>query len=169
MYCYPLKCAMDWNPEKKGIISGALLSGLGFGAFSWNMIATLYINPENKSAGTNGKDLDSTEYNRVPSFFLLIGGVYAVLLFIAHVILIRPSDFENQNKLAENEHSAKNFSFKETLMNKKFWLLWLFFIPISLGGTLTSLVFREIGDFTDPSDTVLSLIGSIGLLLESTS
>jgi len=34
MYCYPLKCAMDWNPEKKGVISGALLSGLGFGAFA---------------------------------------------------------------------------------------------------------------------------------------
>jgi len=54
------------------------------------MIATLYINPENKSAGTNGKDLDSTEYDRVPSFFLLIGGIYTAVLFVAHVILIRP-------------------------------------------------------------------------------
>jgi len=69
----------------------------------------------------------------------------------------------------EEGHSSKSFSFKKTLSDKRFWLLWLFFIPISLGGTLTSLVFREIGSFTDPSDTVLSFIGSIGLLLESTS
>jgi MFS family permease len=92
MYCYPLKCAMDWNPRRKGIISGILLSGLGFGAFTWNMIATFYINPTNKSTGKNGENLDEEEYNRVPSLFLLLGAIYSVLLFIAHVILIRPAE-----------------------------------------------------------------------------
>jgi len=50
-------------------------------------------------------------------------------------------------------------------MSKRFWLLWLFFVPIALGGTFTQLVFRKIGSYTAPDEALLSFIGSVGLLL----
>ena len=41
----PVICAWEWFPERKGLISGLIISGFGFGAFIYSFITTSICNP----------------------------------------------------------------------------------------------------------------------------
>ena len=58
-FCYfpPLMCAWEWMPESKGLASGIILGGFGFGGFVFGMIGRAICNPENfrpESVAANG-------------------------------------------------------------------------------------------------------------------
>jgi OFA family oxalate/formate antiporter-like MFS transporter len=40
-------CAWEWYPNNRGIITGIILAGFGFGAFFYGFISTAIVNPNN--------------------------------------------------------------------------------------------------------------------------
>lgn len=46
-YFTPLVCGWEWFPDRKGMVSGIILGGFGFGAFFFGLIAMEMINPDN--------------------------------------------------------------------------------------------------------------------------
>lgn len=46
-YWAPLVSGWQWFPERKGLISGLIIGGFGFGAFLFNFVSTAIVNPDN--------------------------------------------------------------------------------------------------------------------------
>jgi len=49
VYPSPLKASWSHLPGRKGLVSGFIVSGLGFGAFIYGILASLIVNPENEN------------------------------------------------------------------------------------------------------------------------
>ena len=45
VYWTPIMCGWEWFPERKGLISGLIVAGFGFGAFIFGFISTGIVNP----------------------------------------------------------------------------------------------------------------------------
>lgn len=46
-YTVPLVCGYRWEPERKGLVSGVILSGFGLSALVFNQIQSVLVNPHN--------------------------------------------------------------------------------------------------------------------------
>jgi len=46
VYYTPILCGWEWFPNNKGLISGLILGGFGFGAFFFGFISTALTNPD---------------------------------------------------------------------------------------------------------------------------
>lgn len=55
------------------------VGGFGLGAFIFNQIQTAYLNPLNHKLDDGTYFTDEKILNRVPSLFLLLGSIYAVI------------------------------------------------------------------------------------------
>ena len=47
VYWTPIMCGWEWFPEHKGVVSGLIISGFGFGSFIFGFITTSIANPKN--------------------------------------------------------------------------------------------------------------------------
>lgn len=46
-YFTPLVCAWEWMPDRKGLASGVVMGGFGFGSFFFGLLAMQLVNPDN--------------------------------------------------------------------------------------------------------------------------
>jgi MFS family permease len=46
-YWIPLMCAWEWFPERRGLVTGVIVSGFGLGPFIFGFLTTYIVNPEN--------------------------------------------------------------------------------------------------------------------------
>ena len=89
-YAPPLGVAMKWFPRSKGLVNGVIVGGFGLGAFIFNQIQTAYLNPLNHKLDDHGEFFtDERILQRVPSLFLLLGALYAIIQALS-ILLIRP-------------------------------------------------------------------------------
>ena len=49
-YLVPLICGWEWFPQNKGLVTGCVLGGFGFGSFIFAQVSTKLVNPENIQA-----------------------------------------------------------------------------------------------------------------------
>ncbi|XP_072034077.1 apicoplast pyruvate carrier 1-like [Amphiura filiformis] len=98
-YISPLVCAMKWMPERKGLINGFVVGGFGGGAFIFDQVQTAYINPHNLTPNVTLPNHPGEKYfgqeeilAKVPSCFLLIGGIYALIQLIGVLLLAEPPE-----------------------------------------------------------------------------
>jgi len=106
-YMAPLISGWSYFPDRKGFVSGVIISGFGFGAFVFSYITQAYVNPDNLSPTIVVKNGNVTDHfftdevaNRVPGMFRLLALLWAILTVIA-VILVRRND---ERKSSENEN-----------------------------------------------------------------
>ena len=50
VYWPPIMCGWEWFPNNKGLISGLIVAGFGFGAFIFGFVSTELVNPNNLKA-----------------------------------------------------------------------------------------------------------------------
>lgn len=48
-YFTPLVCGWEWMPERKGLVSGIVIGGFGFGSFFFGLLSMQIVNPGNAS------------------------------------------------------------------------------------------------------------------------
>ena len=58
-YMIPVQCGWEFYPEKKGLITGILMSAYGLGSFFYTLISTALVNPKGDSPSVDSgiKDL----------------------------------------------------------------------------------------------------------------
>jgi hypothetical protein len=112
VYATAIGAAQKWfRPENKGLIASLVISGYGFGSMFWVPIQTAFVNPTNVPAeidnnctyiDTNYEDrcdfyfMDEDLLEKVPWMFVLLGGIYLVLGFLALLLISDPGE-ENIN------------------------------------------------------------------------
>jgi MFS family permease len=58
-YCVPLVCGYRWEPKRKGLVSGVVLSGFGLSALVFNQVQSALVNPKNLKPDVEYKVRDS--------------------------------------------------------------------------------------------------------------
>ena len=86
-YIVPLRICYDYFPEKKGMVSGVIIGGFGFGSFLFNFISTALINPDNLSPvhGIYPKEVT----DNVPNALRVFAIIWASLA-VTSINLLRP-------------------------------------------------------------------------------
>jgi hypothetical protein len=77
----------------KGLISGAIIAGYGFGSFTFNMIALSLVNPNNEKASVveDGDSYFTDDVaKRVPSMFRILAIIYISIGTIGCLLVKMP-------------------------------------------------------------------------------
>ena len=152
VYATTIRTAQAWfPPARKGLVTSIVVSGYGFGSSLWAPIQTELVNHENLKAGsdmdrcghedTENKTCTDTEkyftdpmvLDRVPFMFLILGIIYAVMGFIAVLLIAEPKgenieDNEDEDKENEVEKIAeeRNLTPWEVLKTRWFYHVNIF-------------------------------------------
>ena len=109
-YMVPVHHGWLWWPERPGLVSGLIICGFGFGAFIFNTLSLMIVNPDNISADKDGKFPDEVNEN-FPKML-----TYVILIFIAMsltaICLISPGP------LVSTRESASEREFNDTLVDE---------------------------------------------------
>ncbi|ESO86312.1 hypothetical protein LOTGIDRAFT_176016 [Lottia gigantea] len=101
---YPaaLKCAMEWFPERSGLISGLVLAGYGLSSFIFNWVITLIINPNNLTpdiqVGNSKFFSQKSVLDKVPESFLILGAVLVGLQVIGILLISDSKQYKKKSK-----------------------------------------------------------------------
>lgn len=113
-------------PDKKGLATGLVVGGFGFGAFLWAPLSTFLIH----NFGWRNT-------------FLIIGIVLIIIISIFANFLKNPpkdwipSSFEKTlTKKYTPEYTGKDFKFSQMLKTSVFWLMWIHYILATSPGIM---------------------------------
>lgn len=128
-FCYAATTppAVKWfSLEKKGLISGIVVSGVGF--------AAVYISPlTNALIGS---------YGISKSFFILGVGALIILLVLSQLLIDPPQGYLPKPSAVKNKQAfgstveRKQFTYKEMIKTPTFYKLWLMYAFTSMAGLM---------------------------------
>jgi len=128
-FCYAATTppAVKWFPaEKKGLISGIVVSGVGF--------AAVYISPLTNSLLLN---------NGISKTFLILGTSALIIIIVFSQLLINPpagylakSAQTDQKKDDKVHESEKEYDWKDMLKTLNFYKLWIMYAFTSSAGLM---------------------------------
>lgn len=88
-YISSIIAAQKWFPRSKGIFTGIIVAGFGFGGLIFTSLQTMYMNPDNIPPSASGY-FEESVYNRVPSLFLYMGLIFTVAQAIGCLLAFPP-------------------------------------------------------------------------------
>lgn len=91
-YVTTVATAINWAPEKVGLVSGIVAAGFGVSSSIFAPIQTRLINPDNLPSTRDGYFLDKELLLRVPNVFLTLASIYAVMQLVALVVVCDPPE-----------------------------------------------------------------------------
>ncbi|PAA48912.1 hypothetical protein BOX15_Mlig000477g4, partial [Macrostomum lignano] len=108
-YAVAIAASMSWFPSRRGLVGGIVVAGFGGGSLVFDQFQTLYINPDNVranvTAGGNERYFDQPAIiDRVPSCFVFLGLIYALMQAVGVALLRRPTaaELEEVNRRKNN-------------------------------------------------------------------
>lgn len=116
-YVCPISTCIKWYPNKKGTITGIAVGAFGIGSLVFKFLIEYFIH-------TKG----------VSKTFFYIGFIYLIIALIGASLLALPSKeyVKNENKL--NSKKEDNFTLKEMIKTKSFYIIWIMFFFASISG-----------------------------------
>ena len=125
-YLTPVKTLMLWFKEQKGLATGLAVAGFG--------LAKVIASPlMEKLLGERNSEGMLVNPTYIYTMFYILAGIYLVMMFVGHLILKKPTGYED-----ESVH-MQSFSYRKALTNKTFIGIWLmFYINITCGLALIS-------------------------------
>ena len=98
MYELPIFSAWEYFPNHKALVTGIVLGSYGFGSFSFNIIATLLMNPNNENANEETGFFTSDVIGRVPQSLRVLTCCQACLIFVGYLTVTKPSQNQKKSK-----------------------------------------------------------------------
>jgi len=145
IYGGSISVAVRWFPDRRGMASGLIAAGFGMGSLPFLPIISSLL----KSGG--------------PSLALMSTGiVQGLIILVAAQILRYPVSFKRPaNNSGKQEASkpaaAQGFKFNEMLLTPHFWLLWIMFLSVNIGGLLITAQTRPFGQSIHISSAAILL------------
>ena len=98
-YFVALICSWEYFPDKKGLVTGIILGGYGFGSFIFAQISTKLVNPTGAPPSVYDPDNDVTYFDaaiadRVPFMIRTLVYIWTVLVVIGVALITRKSNDE---------------------------------------------------------------------------
>jgi OFA family oxalate/formate antiporter-like MFS transporter len=157
-YVCPIATATAWFPDKKGLISGIAVAGFGAGSFIFNFLVDLFAAIS------------------IPVMYISLGIIYVIIIVVGALFMIRPPEgwvpdgFVPPKVTEISTGGMVEFTRKEMISTKQFWLLWISYILGCMPGLLVIATYKDFGETVgiDPLfslSILLTLVGSIAALL----
>jgi hypothetical protein len=160
----PLMCGWEWFPRNKGLVSGLIIGGFGFGPVIFGPITTRIVNPGNIRPTTLAKG-DVEKYygpeitKGVPHMFHVCLGCWAGLALMSVLCVFRNPEYtqeaakppgqelQNETVSTEGNQDEKELvdarpmlTLADALRTRRFWHLGaMLFLGIFYGGFVTSV------------------------------
>lgn len=77
-------------------MNGITVAGYGLGSLIFTHVQTAYLNPQNFSPDADGYFHDEKVLSRVPSLFVLLGGLYLAMQLIGCCLIFTPPKQPNE-------------------------------------------------------------------------
>lgn len=120
-YLSPVKTLMLWFKDRKGLATGLAVAGFG----AAKAIASPIMSAMLKSLGENG----------IWQMFLILAGVYFVMMFVGHLLLAKPAGWHEP---AKQEKGQKAFDVIKTKPVVFIGIWLMFYLNITCGLALIS-------------------------------
>lgn len=124
-YVCPLAALIKWFPNAKGLVSGLAVAGFGFGAYLFK-----------------GRDIGALGYiedNSITDFFLVHGLVCLVAVTLGALLLRNPPNAGvpgGAGAAGGTGVSGRDSTWRDTLKQPAFYLLWLMFFSGAMAGLM---------------------------------
>lgn len=160
-YIAMLSVGMKWFPNNKGLVNGIVVGGFGLGAFVFNQVQTAFLNPNNDSPGEDGYFINDEILDRVPYVFLLLGGVYTVLVLIGCALVTKPKED------AATASGEASLSPRQVLKTKEFYMLFFTLMLNIQTVTFFNAMYKAYGQTFISDDHFLALIGAFAAIFNA--
>jgi len=186
-----LTTGMKWFPNNKGLAMGLVVGGFGGGAFVFNNIQTVILNPDNVDVARTGPDegyfIDEGLLSRVPNLLLILGAIYLGLGLIACFLITQPPEDwldRMEKKAAEGEKKKKIETETgaelvrasqdyvtpcEAFRRKELYLLWVTRLSVVMVTQVISAFYKAFGQTFIKDDQFLSIVGSVTSIFNCTA
>jgi len=164
---------MRWFPNHKGMAMGVVVGGFGGGAFIFNQIQTVILNPDNinpKGEYFTNPDLLA----RVPHLMLLLSILYFSVQMTACFLVTEPSidtelvpqtedmeDDRNKEILMDQVDGESYVTPREALKRKELYMLWLTRFCVVMITQSVSGFYKAFGQSFIADDHFLSMVGAV--------
>ncbi|MBP2653424.1 MAG: transporter [Firmicutes bacterium] len=133
IYGGSISVAVRWFPDRRGMASGLIAAGFGMGALPFLPVISSLL----KSGGP-------------ASAFMSTGILQGLIIILAAQILRYPVSYKKQAASVGTAEVAKpvvarGFKFHEMLATPHFWLLWIMFLGVNIGGMLITAQTKPFG------------------------
>ncbi|KAM3132172.1 hypothetical protein pb186bvf_015767 [Paramecium bursaria] len=181
-YLLPVDNAINYFPNKKGLVSGLILCGFGFGALIFNPVIQQLANPDNISLQPDGY-YPIEVADKIPSalrymsLIYLVGGVIGVFMLVPYKKqeIMEPKVQDTEYRLSENEENKnEKCEFKVSSIRELFNYAEVYYSCVHLFcltgfGFMVVSQYKSFGTKHISDDKFFSLVGSIGGLVNGLS
>lgn len=89
-YVTAVSTAINWAPDKIGVVSGIVAAGFGLSSSIFAPIQTMIVNPLNLPATKDGYFVQPELLHRVPSLFTKLAIIYGIMQAVALIVVCDP-------------------------------------------------------------------------------
>ncbi|CAD8092769.1 unnamed protein product [Paramecium sonneborni] len=188
VYMLPIICGWKYFPFNRGMVSGLIIAGYGFGAFTFNFVCKAICNPNNEEPeigfeenGKIKKYFSKDVYENVPFMFQMLALSYFILTIISVLLVKYPRDLnlEYQQVLGEGNkkpsgiNHEKSVDYHPTVMHaecetlgqglksRPFWFLVIMVLCSIIFGMLLANCYKIFGQTLGIDDAKLTILGSV--------
>jgi len=101
LYMLPIVCGWRYFPDRRGMVSGLIIGGYGFGSFIFNFICKAICNPDNLKPtiahienGTTVKYFTNVVGDKVPLMLQVLAACYCGLGIIGTILIRLPTEID---------------------------------------------------------------------------
>lgn len=112
-YMSPLMCGWEHYPDRKGLVSGVIISAFGFTSFFFDILSTLIVNPDDVKPTIEVVTGETTQYfygsevaDRSPLMLRILVGCWLILSILALFLVRQPRKLEYAEQHNENDNAA---------------------------------------------------------------
>ncbi|HEX7391618.1 MAG TPA: OFA family MFS transporter [Thermoplasmata archaeon] len=118
-YSCPLACCVKWFPDKRGLISGIAVAGFGAGTFIFAQVGSAIIG--------------ASPFDGLSEGYLYLGIIFlAMVIAGAQLLCDPPANYcpagWSPPQSGAGSSAKKQFTPREMVRTKSFWLLWVMFV-----------------------------------------
>lgn len=112
-YWTPIMCGWEWFPNNKGLVSGLIIAGFGFGAFTFGFITTYIANPNNLAVDKKNQSLFPREVSdNVPRMFHDCCCIWGIFVLIGVFGVSRNPEYVRKESIRNRASKITRSSFK---------------------------------------------------------
>jgi hypothetical protein len=159
---------MRWFPNHKGMAMGVVVGGFGGGAFIFNQIQTVILNPENLNP--KGEYFTNAELlSRVPNLMLILAAIYLSIQLTACCLVTEPvldtelvrEEERGKDILMDQADGESYVTPREALKRKELYMLWMTRFCVVMITQSVSGFYKAFGQSFIHDDHFLSMVGAI--------
>ncbi|XP_022235053.1 uncharacterized protein LOC111083093 isoform X3 [Limulus polyphemus] len=182
---HPVVTAVEWFPNKKGLVTGIVASGIALTPLFMNSVQTFFVNPTNVQPASDGQEetisselTNVYETSRRSCSKELSGPITKDLDYrttINNDNLFESLEEDSANVNVDDEQPYSNgdvklhVSPKEALKMKEFYLLSIVCICSYYPLMFVNIIYKTYGQTFIPDDTFLSTTGSVAGVVHALS